>query len=58
MDELKLTGNCLLGSRPLLSFDPVWQYINISICLILIFLLGHEWYSSLRIVKRTLYSCV
>ena len=23
MDELKLTGNCLLGSRPLLSFDPV-----------------------------------
>ena len=23
MDELKLTGNCLLGSRPLLSFDSV-----------------------------------
>ena len=23
MNELKLTGNCLLGSRPLLSFDPV-----------------------------------
>ncbi|XP_003391673.3 PREDICTED: ribosome biogenesis protein BRX1 homolog, partial [Amphimedon queenslandica] len=22
MNELKLTGNCLLGSRPLLSFDP------------------------------------
>lgn len=22
MDELKLTGNCLLGSRPLLQFDP------------------------------------
>ena len=24
MDELKLTGNCLLGSRPILSFDPVF----------------------------------
>lgn len=23
MNELKLTGNCLRGSRPLLSFDPV-----------------------------------
>ena len=23
MDELKLTGNCLKGSRPLLSFDKV-----------------------------------
>lgn len=23
MDELKMTGNCLKGSRPLLSFDPV-----------------------------------
>ena len=23
MNELKLTGNCILGSRPLLSFDPV-----------------------------------
>jgi len=23
MDELKLSGNCLLGSRPLLSFDAV-----------------------------------
>ena len=23
MNELKLTGNCLLGSRPILSFDPV-----------------------------------
>lgn len=23
MDELRLTGNCLLGSRPLLSFDEV-----------------------------------
>lgn len=22
MNELKLTGNCLRGSRPLLSFDP------------------------------------
>lgn len=31
MDELKLTGNCMLGSRPLLSFDsrfdqaPHWK---------------------------------
>lgn len=24
MAELKLTGNCLRGSRPLLSFDPVF----------------------------------
>ncbi|XP_057653300.1 ribosome biogenesis protein BRX1 homolog [Diorhabda carinulata] len=24
MEELKLTGNCLRGSRPLLSFDPVF----------------------------------
>ena len=23
MDELKLTGNCLKGTRPLLSFDKV-----------------------------------
>ena len=23
MDELKLTGNCLKGSRPILSFDKV-----------------------------------
>ena len=23
MDELKLTGNCLKGSRPILSFDTV-----------------------------------
>lgn len=22
MDELKLTGNCLRGSRPILTFDP------------------------------------
>ncbi|KAJ8941217.1 hypothetical protein NQ318_015649 [Aromia moschata] len=25
MAELKLTGNCLRGSRPLLSFDPVFE---------------------------------
>ena len=25
MDELKLTGNALLGSRPILSFDKVSQ---------------------------------
>lgn len=24
MGELKMTGNCLRGSRPLLSFDPVF----------------------------------
>ena len=28
MDELKLTGNCLLGSRPLLSFDPVSSLLS------------------------------
>ncbi len=28
MDELKLTGNCLLGSRPLLSFDQVCKDNN------------------------------
>lgn len=34
MDELKLTGNCMLGSRPLLNFDsgfdstPHWQVIR------------------------------
>ena len=27
MDELKLTGNCLLGARPLLSFDSVSQML-------------------------------
>lgn len=26
MDELKLTGNCLKGSRPVLSFDKVICY--------------------------------
>ncbi|XP_043541006.1 ribosome biogenesis protein BRX1 homolog [Chiloscyllium plagiosum] len=25
LDELKLTGNCLKGSRPLLSFDPIFD---------------------------------
>lgn len=25
MDELKLTGNSLKGSRPILSFDQVWE---------------------------------
>lgn len=25
MDELKMTGNCLRGSRPLLSFDPAFD---------------------------------
>ncbi|CAH1966600.1 unnamed protein product [Acanthoscelides obtectus] len=25
MDELKLTGNCLRGSRPVLSFDPAFN---------------------------------
>ncbi|XP_023014011.1 ribosome biogenesis protein BRX1 homolog [Leptinotarsa decemlineata] len=25
MEELKLTGNCLRGSRPILSFDPVFN---------------------------------
>ena len=25
MSELKLTGNCLRGSRPLLSFDPTFK---------------------------------
>ena len=34
MDELKLTGNCLKGSRPLLNFDdafdsePHWQLLK------------------------------
>lgn len=34
MDELKLTGNCLMGSRPLLSFDaqfdtqPHWNLLK------------------------------
>ena len=28
MDELKLTGNSLLGSRPLLSFDPVRLFVQ------------------------------
>lgn len=34
MDELKMTGNCLKGSRPLLSFDkqfddkPHWKLIK------------------------------
>lgn len=34
MDELKLTGNCMLGSRPLLNFDikfesrPHWQLLK------------------------------
>ena len=27
MDELKLTGNCLLGSRPILSFDHVSYFV-------------------------------
>ena len=35
MDELKMTGNCLLGSRPLLSFDRV------SVTLIMRELLRH-----------------
>lgn len=30
MNELKLTGNCLKGSRPLLSFDPVSVYVSQS----------------------------
>jgi ribosome biogenesis protein BRX1 len=25
MMELKFTGNCLKGSRPLLSFDPTFE---------------------------------
>jgi len=25
MDELKLSGNCLMGSRPLLSFDTAFN---------------------------------
>lgn len=25
MDELRMTGNCMLGSRPLLSFDTVFE---------------------------------
>lgn len=25
--ELKMTGNCLKGSRPLLSFDPVSSFL-------------------------------
>jgi ribosome biogenesis protein BRX1 len=25
MDEMKLTGNCLKGSRPLLVFDPAFD---------------------------------
>jgi len=34
MDELKLTGNCMLGSRPILNFDkkfnssPQWQLLQ------------------------------
>ena len=28
MDELKLTGNSLIGSRPLLSFDPVRLFVQ------------------------------
>ncbi|CAM9494859.1 unnamed protein product [Sphacelaria rigidula] len=34
MDELKLTGNCMLGSRPLLNFDikfdqtPHWRVMK------------------------------
>ena len=34
MEELKLTGNCMLGSRPLLNFDikfdsnPHWQVMK------------------------------
>ena len=31
MDELKLTGNCLKGSRPILSFDKVCIYLIFSI---------------------------
>ena len=31
MNELKLTGNCLKGSRPLLSFDPV-RSLNVHSC--------------------------
>jgi hypothetical protein len=27
MDELKLTGNCLRGSRPLLQFDAVGLFL-------------------------------
>ena len=25
MEELRMTGNCLKGSRPLLSFDPLFD---------------------------------
>jgi uncharacterized protein (DUF2237 family) len=32
MDELKLTGNCLKGSRPLLSFDKVRPGDNLANC--------------------------
>lgn len=37
MDELKLTGNCLLGSRPLLCFDSVRVWgCEVIFCVILI----------------------
>lgn len=33
MDELKLTGNCLKGSRPLLSFDSAFdQSAHLAVC--------------------------
>ena len=39
MDELKMTGNALLGSRPLLSFDPVCACIHTFVCAYIIVLL-------------------
>lgn len=34
MDELKLTGNCLKGSRPILSFDKVIKFLK-ALCILL-----------------------
>ena len=31
MNELKMTGNSLLGSRPLLSFDPVSSSVYVYV---------------------------
>lgn len=53
MDELKLTGNCLKGSRPLLSFDKVgpgniactefhYRYLTVYIMALLVHFVGSK----------------
>ena len=48
MDELKLTGNCLKGSRPILSFDKVCLQ---EILMLMLFIVGKKKHVDVYIVK-------